>query len=255
MLEDFLFYTIHSTLDAPSINTKQYQFALLSSQQNPKMQNPIPLTIISDFACPWCYIGKRRLDEAIGQLPELDIVIDWQPFQLNPDMPRAGMNRAEYYQQKFGTEGRRNLFETLAQAGVESGIVFGNEPEAIAPNTLSAHVLMDWASSDAGNDTSIDSHALAEKLFQAHHVACENIGDHQVLSRISGEVGMNSTDVLAKLKAGEDEDKVQTQIQQATAQGISSVPFYIIGEQYALPGAQPAESLVSAFEQMVIRDH
>jgi predicted DsbA family dithiol-disulfide isomerase len=211
----------------------------------PTMPKQIPLTIISDFACPWCYIGKRRLDETLRQLPELHIVIDWRPFQLNPDMPRDGMNRADYYQQKFGTEGHRNLFETLAQAGAESGIVFGKLPEAIAPNTLSAHVLMYWASSDA----SIDSNALAEKLLQTHHVACENIGDPQVLSRISGEVGMNFTHVLAKLKAGEDEDKVKAQIEQSRARGISSVPYFILAEQYGLARAQPAASLVAALKQ------
>ena len=214
------------------------------------MSKSIPLTIVSDFACPWCFIGKRRLEEAMAQLPELDIVIDWQPFQLNPDMPRSGINRGDYYRQKFGAERLGKLRETLAHAGAESGIVFGNEPTAIAPNTLSAHVLMFWA----GNDERIDSNALAEKLFSAHHIACENIGDHTVLARIAGEVGMNKAEVMTRLKAGDDEDKVREHILQSSTQGISGVPFFIINEQYGIAGAQPAASLVSAFEQVVNGD-
>jgi predicted DsbA family dithiol-disulfide isomerase len=122
------------------------------------MSKSIPLTIVSDFACPWCLIGKRRLEEAMAQLPDLDILIDWQPFQLNPDMPRSGINRGDYYENKFGAEGLVELRDTLAHAGAESGIVFGNEPTAIAPNTLSAHVLMFWA----GNYTMV-----ARKSVQA----------------------------------------------------------------------------------------
>jgi predicted DsbA family dithiol-disulfide isomerase len=148
------------------------------------MSKSIPLTIVSDFACPWCFIGKRRMEEAM------------------------------------------------------------------APNTLSAHVLMFWA----GNDERIDGNTLAEKLFNAHHVACENIGDHKVLARIAGEVGMDKAEVMAKLKAGDDENKVREHIHQSSTHGISGVPFFIINEQYGIAGAQPAASLMSAFEQVVNGD-
>ena len=209
------------------------------------MSKLLPLTIVSDFACPWCLIGKRRLEQAIAQRPELAIEVDWQPFQLNPDMPREGINRWDYYQQKFGAERLSDLRETLANAGAESGIVFGNDPGAMAPNTLSAHVLMFWAA----KDPNIDSNALAEKLFHAHHVDCENIGDHKVLARIAAEVGMDNAEVMAKLAAGDDEDKVKELVHQSAARGISGVPFFIVNEQYGISGAQSAASLVSAFDQ------
>jgi predicted DsbA family dithiol-disulfide isomerase len=208
------------------------------------MSITINMDVVSDFACPWCLVGKRRLEKAIEQRPELDIKLIWRPFQLNPDMPREGTNRREYYRNKFGDEKLRNLRQNLNNAGAEEGIVFCDEPDAVAPNTLSAHVLMFWSL----EDKAIDSDALAEKLFHAHHVACENIGDHEVLARIAGEVGMDSAGVMSKLAAGDDEDIVKEQILQSAARGITGVPFFIINGQYGMSGAQSVENLVSALD-------
>ena len=202
----------------------------------------VNIEVVSDFACPWCLVGKRRLEKALERLPDMNIKLNWRPFQLNPDMPREGRNRRDYYRDKFGEERLKDLRVALDSAGAGEGIVFCDEPGAMAPNTLSAHTLMFWASTD-GN---IDSNALAEKLFHAHHVACENIGDHGVLVRIAGEAGMDEVDVLAKLAAGDDEDTIKGQIHQAVVQGITGVPFFIINNQYGLSGAQPSETLVSA---------
>ncbi len=210
------------------------------------MTKTINIEMVSDFACPWCFLGKRRLKKAIEQQPDLDTTLYWRPFQLNPDMPRGGRNRRDYYRNKFGDQGAKNLRETLKNAGAEEGIVFCNEPDAMAPNTLSAHVLMFWAT----EDENIDTNALAEKLFNAHHVACENIGDHDVLVRIAGEAGMDEASVMSKLAAGDDEDKVKEQIHQSAARAISSVPFFIINDRYGISGAQPAETLASAFDQI-----
>jgi predicted DsbA family dithiol-disulfide isomerase len=210
------------------------------------MSITINMDVVSDFACPWCLVGKRRLEKAIEQRPELDIKLIWRPFQLNPDMPREGTNRREYYRNKFGDEKLRNLRQNLNNAGAEEGIVFCDEPDAVAPNTLSAHVLMFWTL----DDKTIDGDALAEKLFHAHHVACENIGDHEVLARIAGEVGMDSAGVMSKLAAGDDEDIVKEQILQSAARGITGVPFFIINGQYGVSGAQPVENLVSALDHI-----
>jgi predicted DsbA family dithiol-disulfide isomerase len=202
----------------------------------------VNIEMVSDFACPWCLVGKRRLEKALEQRLDLDIRLNWRPFQLNPEMPREGRNRREYYRSKFGEERLKDLRMALDNAGAEEGIVFCDEPDAMAPNTLSAHVLMFWAATDEN----IDSNALAEKLFHAHHVACENIGDHDVLVRIAGEAGMHETDVLVKLTAGDDEDTVKGQIHQAAMQGISGVPFFIINNQHGISGAQTPDILVAA---------
>jgi len=202
----------------------------------------VNIEIVSDFACPWCLVGKRRLEKALERLPDLDIRLNWRPFQLNPDMPREGRNRREYYRDKFGDDRLKDLHGALSNAGAEEGVIFCDEPGSMAPNTLSAHALMFWASTDEN----IDGNVLAEKLFHAHHVACENIGDHDVLARIAGEAGMDEANVLAKLTAGDDEDVVKGQIHQAAMQGITGVPFFIINNQYGLSGAQHSETLVSA---------
>jgi predicted DsbA family dithiol-disulfide isomerase len=202
----------------------------------------VNIEIVSDFACPWCLLGKRRLEKALERLPDLDIRLNWRPFQLNPDMPREGRNRRDYYRDKFGEERLKDLRVALDNAGAGEGVVFCDEPGAMAPNSLSAHVLMFWAATDE----SIDGNALAEKLFHAHHVACENIGDHEVLARIAGDAGMNEANVLTKLTAGDDEDVVKGQIHQAATQGITGVPFFIINNQYGISGAQAPETLVSA---------
>jgi predicted DsbA family dithiol-disulfide isomerase len=210
----------------------------------------INIEVVSDVVCPWCYVGKRRLEAALLQRPDLQVTLTWQPFQLSPDMPREGRNRQEYYREKFGAERAGMMLNGMKQTGEEEVISFGSHPDAMTANTLSAHVLQYWAEVD----DRIDANDLAEKLFYAHHVACENIGDHTVLTRIAAEVGMDADDVAARLAAHEDEALVQERIAQAAARGVSGVPFFIINGQHALSGAQPADILLAAFDQLVPRD-
>lgn len=209
-------------------------------------RNKLKIEVVSDPVCPWCYVGKRRLESALGQRPGLDVDLQWQPFQLNPDMPRSGRNRREYYREKFGAETAETLLAGMQQTGEAVGIEFGSDPDAMAPNTLSAHVLMHWADVDEG----VDANALAEKLFAAHHVACEDIGDHAVLVRIAGEVGMDEGEVAERLAAGIDEEAVKAKIAHSASLGVSGVPFFIVNGKYGISGAQPPEILIEAFDQI-----
>ncbi len=213
-------------------------------------ENTMHIEIVSDWVCPWCYVGKRRLEAALAQRPDINVTVAWQPFQLSPDMPREGRNRREYYREKFGPERAETIVNGMKQTGVDEGIAFGSHPDAVSPNTLSAHVLMVWANADER----IDANDLAEKLFLAHHVACENIGDHAVLTRIAAEVGMDADDVTARLAAREDESIVKERVADAAARGVSGVPFFIVNGKYALSGAQPADILLSAFDQIAAGD-
>lgn len=210
------------------------------------MTNTINIEVVSDHVCPWCYVGKRRLEAAIAQRPELDIEVKWQPFQLSPEMPREGRRRVEHYREIFGKERAEIIMGSMKDTGIDEGIEFGNDPEAMSPNTLSAHVLMLWAR----EDESINANEVAEKLFHAHHVDCDDIGDHAVLLRIAREVGMDDAGLAEKLLAGADEDKVVEMIHESTARGITGVPFFIIDGRYGLSGAQPADALVEALDQI-----
>lgn len=209
-------------------------------------EKTIRIEAVSDWVCPWCYVGKRRLEAALAERPELNVTVAWQPFQLSPDLPREGLNRQDYYQQIFGPERAAMIMDRLKQTGQEEGISFGSHADAMAPNTLSAHVLMNWASAD----DRIDVNDLAEKLFCAHHVDCEDIGDHTVLIRIAAEVGMDADDVAARLADRVDETIVKERIAHSAVRGVSGVPFFIIDGQHALSGAQPTNVLLSAFDQI-----
>lgn len=210
------------------------------------MANSLHVEVVSDHVCPWCYVGKRRLEQAIARRPELAVTVSWQPFQLSPDMPREGRDRLVYYTEKFGEQRARQIMDSMKDTGAEEGIAFDTKPGARSPNTLSAHVLMLWA----GGTHDVDVNELMEKLFYAHHVECEDIGDRAVLARIAGEVGMDSDEVSARLATGDDEDKVADLIQESVTRGVSGVPFFIINGRYGVSGAQPADELIAVFDQI-----
>jgi predicted DsbA family dithiol-disulfide isomerase len=160
-------------------------------------------------------------------------------------MPREGKDRREHYASIFGEERAQQIMAGMKDTGAADGIRFHAPPGARSPNTLSAHVLLYWASRATG----VDQNALAEKLFEAHHVKGEDIGSHYVLAGIASEVGMNSAEVLKALQAGTDEDTVTALMDQARQAGVSGVPFFIINSQYGLSGAQPPEAIVELLDE------
>jgi predicted DsbA family dithiol-disulfide isomerase len=211
------------------------------------MTTPITIDIVSDHVCPWCYIGKRRLEKALALRPAVTAEIRWLPFQLSPDMPREGKDRAEHYASIFGAERAQAIRSRMAETGRAEGIAFELKPGARSPNTLSAHVLMYWAAQQPG----VDANVLAEKLFAAHHVDCEDLGDPAVLARIAAQVGMDGAEVRRKLDERIDEDTVQALMDQARKAGVTGVPFFIFNRSYALSGAQPPEAIVEVIDKLV----
>ncbi len=210
------------------------------------MAEPLPIQIVSDLVCPWCYVGKRRLERALAARPELPVRVTWLPFQLSPDMPREGKDRQAHYAAIFGAERARTIMDGMRQTAAAEGLHFEAGPGARSPNTLSAHVLLYWA----GDRPDVDQNALAEKLFAAHHTRSEDLGDPAVLARLAGEVGMDPAGVEAQLRAGKDEDRVQALIEEARQVGVSGVPFFIFNGQYAVSGAQPPEALVEVIDRI-----
>lgn len=209
------------------------------------MSANLTIQIVSDPVCPWCYLGKRRLERALAERPGHGVAIQWLPFQLSPDLPREGRDRREHYASLFGEARAQEIGARMRGTAAAEGLDFELKPGARSPNTLSAHVLMYWAA----RDRAVDQTALAERLFHAHHVDCEDIGDAGVLARLAGEVGMNASRVLADLRAGRDEDAVRGLIDQVRAAGITGVPFFIFDSQLAVSGAQPPEALLEVIDR------
>lgn len=214
------------------------------------MPEPLRIQIVSDLVCPWCYVGKRRLERALAARPSVPATVAWLPFQLSPDMPREGKDRREHYATIFGPERAEAIVHGMRQTAAGEGLHFEAPPGARSPNTLAAHVLLYWA----GEAPGVDQDALVERLFAAHHSRGEDLGDPAVLARIAGEVGMDAVEVEAGLRAGRDEDRVQALISEARQVGVTGVPFFIFNGQYAVSGAQPPEAFVELIDRLTAGD-
>jgi predicted DsbA family dithiol-disulfide isomerase len=197
--------------------------------------------------CPWCYIGKRRLEAALERLP-YPLQVHWRPYQLDGTLPPEGKDRKAYLADKFGSvEKAGEIYKNVSDAGELEDIPFAFDNIAVSPNTLDAHRLIRWA----GSASADVQDRLVESLFQAYFLYGENIGDHAVLVRIAEDVGMDSKLVAEMLENGADRDLVAKEIELAQQMGVTGVPTFIVDNKYALVGAQPADQLVSAIETIV----
>ena len=210
----------------------------------PGGQTPLAVDIVSDVVCPWCFIGKRRLEKAIA-ISDVKPAIRWRPFQLDSTIPPEGKNRRAYLEAKFGSPERiRQMHENVAAAGRGEGIPFAFERIAVSPNTLDAHRLIRW-SAEAGLQDKI-----VEALFSAYFLQGRNIGDRAVLAEIAAGSGMNRDQIAARLASGEDRESVRGEIAEAQRIGVTGVPTFILDGRYGLVGAQPAEEIAAAFAKI-----
>lgn len=196
------------------------------------------IDVISDTVCPWCLIGKRRLEGALAARPDLDVRVTWRAYQLNPDLPPEGMARDAYLQAKFGGSGRaKAIYDQVRQAGAEEELAFAFDKIERAPNTLDSHRLIRWAGSARCQD------AVVEALFDAYFFQGRDISDHGVLTAIADNAGMDAALVARLLKEGQDRDRVAEEVAQVRRMGITGVPTFIFEGQYAVQGAQNTEVL------------
>ncbi len=201
------------------------------------------IDIVSDTVCPWCFIGKRRLERALAQRPGLAVEIGWRPFQLNPDMPEQGMDRQEYLALKFGGEERASrIYQTVRDAGAGEGIDFRFDLIRRTPNTLASHRLIRWAGS-AGVQ-----HDVVEQLFRRYFVEGADIGDPSVLVAVAEAAGMDAALVERLFAEGADAELVRAEDQVARDLGIQGVPCFIVDRKYAVSGAQDPEILLQVFD-------
>ena len=198
--------------------------------------DPIKLDIMSDPICPWCYIGKTLLERALEQEGDHPFLIEWHPFQLNPDMPAEGMDRADYLERKFG--GKDNavkVYSEIVAHAEKAGINLNVGDIKRTPNTLDAHRLINWAKIEGKQN------AIVDALFKAYFIDGRDIGDHEVLSDLADGIGMDAAVVQRLLKSDADLEEIKQRDAMAREMGVNSVPTFIVGGRHAVPGAQQPE--------------
>lgn len=202
--------------------------------------------LFSDPICPWCFIGKRRIETAVGSRSDLEVEIQWHSFQLNPMMPSEGMEREEYLALKFGNpDNARRLYDNIAAVGEQTGIAFEFDRIERTPNTIAAHRLIRLA--NAGriqND-------IVERLFSAYFFDGKDIGDVTILTEIAVAAGMQGDHVHEYLESDENREAVKSEDMQARQLGIQGVPFFILEQQFAISGAQESEAFHPLFDLLL----
>ncbi len=202
---------------------------------------PLTIDVWSDMVCPWCWLGKRRFEEAVRQRADRPIEVRWHPYELNPDLPADGMDRAEYMRQKFGSPDRfKDAQQRLVSLGAAAGLKYRFDRAARMPNTRAAHALARLAGPRQAEVT--------EAVFAAYFRDGRDIGDLDVLAEIGAAHGLDAADVRARLAAREGFDAVERDERDAYATGISGVPFFVFAGKWAVSGAQEVEAFAGAID-------
>ncbi len=201
------------------------------------------IDIVSDVVCPWCFVGKRRLEKALALRPAIEVEIVWRPFQLNPDMPPEGIERQAYLAAKFGGDANaERLYANVAAAGASVDIGFAFDRIRRTPNTSDAHRLVRHAAAEGRAD------AIVEALFRAYFIEGRDIGGREVLAEIAGAVGLDAAEAAAWLDSPADRDEVLAEDRSARRIGINAVPCFIFERHYAVSGAQEPEFFLPVFD-------
>jgi predicted DsbA family dithiol-disulfide isomerase len=201
----------------------------------------LSIDVVSDVICPWCYIGKRRLEKALS-IVNLPTEVRWLPFQLNPDMPQGGMPRSEYRSAKFGSvERAKGLDARVAAEGAGEGIAFAFDRMQRTPNTAAAHRLIALAQKQGAGARVVDA------LFKAYFEEARDIGDAHVLGAIATHCGVREWPGAA------DADEVAALEEEMRAHGISAVPTFIFNRRLGVSGAHPPEALAAAMREALAR--
>lgn len=204
------------------------------------------IDVYSDVICPWCYVGKRRLERALRQVGDrLNVEVTWRPFQLNPTMPQQGMNRTVYLETKFGSlQVFKEMEEHLLAAGRAEQIPFAFEKIARTPNTFQAHRLI-WYAGRQGRQGSV-----VEALFRGYFVEGADISNIQTLTNVAQSAGLEQREVESFLASETGVAEVKTEEAAGHRMGIRSVPHFVLNDLYAISGAQRPEAFLVAFQRI-----
>jgi predicted DsbA family dithiol-disulfide isomerase len=203
--------------------------------------SPMPIDVISDVVCPWCYVGKRYLEQALALKPEIPVAVRFRPYLLNPWVPREGMSRDDYLIAKFGSVERYNTnSERIIAIAATAGLNYARDKIKRQPNTIDCHRLIAWAGDPA---------RMKQRLMELYFSEGGDLTDIEVLVKAAADCGMDAAEVRRRLATDENVADIEAQATSAKEAGVNGVPFFIFGSLFALSGAQPPEYLAQAIER------
>ena len=204
------------------------------------------LDIVSDVVCPWCYIGKRRLEGAIELAKDdVQVVVQWKPFFLNPWIPREGVDRKTYLETKFGSVDRyKGMASNVAAAAAEAGLEYNSAAISRQPNTIDCHRLIYWAEQNG------QSGAMKQRLMDLYFKDGADLTNPEVLVAAAADCGLPADEIRARLASDVDVELISQEAQWAADAGITGVPTFLLGGRYALSGAYPSEQLAKAMRHV-----
>jgi len=210
-------------------------------------QQPVRIDVVSDVVCPWCFIGKRRLEKAIALQPDIPVEIHWRPFFLNDWIPREGISREEYLTTKFGSPERyKGIAQRVSTAAAAEGLTYAIDKISRQPNTLDAHRLIRWAG-ETGKAAE-----MKQKLMDLYFTAGADLTNSAVLVQAATDLGLDADTIRKALASDKDVAAVEREALSAKEAGIEGVPCFIFGGKFAISGAQAPEYLAEAIERAAV---
>src|SRR5271168_4084245 len=206
---------------------------------------PLQIDIVSDVVCPWCYIGKKRIESALALVPDVPVEVQWRPFFLNPWVPREGISRDEYLTTKFGSvEAYKGIAGRVVAAAGEEGLSYRPDLVKRQPNTIDCHRLIHWAEAKG------KSAEMKQRLMELYFRDGGDLTDIDVLVRAAADCGLDADDVRRRLATDEDVALISAEAKEASDKGISGVPTFVFAQKYAVSGAQAPEQLAAAIREV-----
>jgi predicted DsbA family dithiol-disulfide isomerase len=206
---------------------------------------PVRIDVVSDVVCPWCFIGKRRLEKAIALNPDIPVEVHWRPYFLNDWIPRDGISREQYLTTKFGSPERyKSIAQRVSAAASAEGLTYAIDKISRQPNTLDAHRLIHWA------DATGKAAEMKQKLMDLYFTEGADLTNHAVLVQAAADIGLDPEDIRATLESDRDVAEVEREALSAKEAGIEGVPCFIFSGKFAVSGAQEPEYLAEAIARI-----
>lgn len=206
----------------------------------------LPIDVVFDVVCPWCWIGERRLARSLAERPDLQARVRFWPYLLHPYVPREGMDKEALFRMKFGApEAGRQVMDRIRRTGEAEGLTFRFDRIDRIPETTAAHCLVRWAGEESPERQAI----MVDTLFRAHLSEGRDVGDPAVLAELAAEAGLDPDRTRTRLEADEDRDAVREEAARVRDRGVTGVPFFVINGRFPVMGAQEPRALLHVVDR------